>query len=98
MTEFNEGGAVRCSIASSLELPLRLRNEHANPTRHKTHHSSTRVYWQSRTAALGSVRRYSFNFGGTADKGETNDSVVFYTTLNGGSLGSWIDEERSKVR
>jgi len=22
----------------------------------------------------------------------------FYTTLNGGSLGSWIDEERSKVR
>jgi alkyl hydroperoxide reductase subunit AhpC len=31
-------------------------------------------------------------------KREENEYVVLYTTLNGGSLGSWIDEERSKVR
>ena len=30
------------------------------------------------------------------EKRETN--VSLYMTLNGGSLGSWIDEERSKVR
>jgi hypothetical protein len=36
--------------------------------------------------------------GGLEKKREENEYVVLYTTLNGGSLGSWIDEERSKVR
>ena len=30
--------------------------------------------------------------------GERQIFCRYYTTLNGGSLGSWIDEERSKVR
>ena len=29
---------------------------------------------------------------------EKKTNVSLYMTLNGGSLGSWIDEERSKVR
>ena len=34
--------------------------------------------------------------GRSRSRKETN--VSLYMTLNGGSLGSWIDEERSKVR
>lgn len=37
----------------------------------------------------------SYESGGLRERGLPNET---HTTLNGGSLGSWVDEERSKLR
>ena len=48
-----------------------------------------------RTIVYHIYRSFSHLLGVTR---RTKNSVNKYMTLNGGSLGSWIDEERSKVR
>lgn len=72
-------------------MPLRRLRLKTNQTKKKR--SSTDARYpkaiETREAAYGRLRLIVNVLLGTTSE---------YMTLNGGSLGSWIDEERSKVR